>query len=134
MRMDAPGTLLAWILTAIVALPLSPCAFIASADCQIPAKATVEVAQQPARSCCADSTQPAERPSHQEQQKPCAGDCCRLSPFGPTVEKLVHAAPPLVASMVWPHVESSWSGDVVCPAAALEPSLPLHVLHCQWRC
>jgi hypothetical protein len=132
--MSAPGTVLVWMLTAIVALPLSPCAFIASARCHDPVKATVEVAKQPARSCCAQNTQPAEQPAHKERQKPCAGDCCRLSPFGPTVEKLALAAQPLVVSMVWAHLESLWCGDVVSPTAVHEPTLALHVLHCQWRC
>lgn len=132
--MNAPGTALVWMLTAMVALPLSPCAFIASASCNDPAKATVEVAQRPARSCCAHDRQPAEQPVPKERQKPCGGDCCRLSPFGPTVEKPVLAAQPLGLAMVWPHIENAWSVVVISPTAALEPSLPLHVLHCRWRC
>ena len=134
MHMNAPGMLLVWMLMAIVALPLSPCALIASACYRDLAKATIEVAHQPVRSCCADSTQPAERPSHNEPQNPYAGCCCRLSSLGPTVEKVALAAPPLAVSMGWAHVAKSSSGDVVSLTAALEQSLSLHVLHCRWRC
>jgi hypothetical protein len=132
--MSAPGTFLVWMLTAIVALPLSPCAFITSACCQKPAEATDEVAPRPARSCCAQHGQESERPAPKNRQKPCAGECCQLSPFAPTVEKVMPPAQPLVALLLLPPVDIGWVGAVVSPTVAVEPSLPLHVLHCQWRC
>jgi hypothetical protein len=132
--MNAPGRVVVWVCAAVVALPLSPCAFFSIACCTHDVPAAAEVAQASQRPCCAQHSEPARQPSPKHpQKKPCSGDCCRVSPFTKGGEKLVlpAIAPALLA--VLPHFDVASVGDAMLPASAASQLVSLRVLHCQWR-
>jgi hypothetical protein len=128
--MAALGTLLTWVCAAIVALPLAPCAFIASACHHGPADAAAT--SQPARSCCAQHSEPAAPDSDQPREKPCSGECCKLSPYVPPLEKVALDAHPLALVAVLPALEDAVAATSHASDAALPPPGSLQILHCQW--
>jgi len=121
-----------WICLAIVALPLSPCAFFSSA-----CGGTVHAAQaEPVsaeRSCCAEHSKPASEPVQGDEDS-CPQDCCKLSPFVPPAVPVVHDAPQLLAMVaILPEVSSAVSSPRELERDLPAVAIPLHVLHCQWR-
>jgi hypothetical protein len=130
--MNAPGRLLAWTCAAVVALPLSPCAFFWSTFCRHePAGTLVSFSADAPRTCCKGHSEPAQRPTP-AREKPCEGDCCKISPYTTSGEEHLGLSLAPAAAVVS-------FGDAPAPGAILSASvvprpLALHVLHCQWRC
>lgn len=132
--MSAPGRVVGWICAVVVALPLSPCAFFSTACCAHDEPATDEVVQTSERPCCASHAAPAEKPDRPQPEKPCQGECCLLSPFVQTGEKLVLAVPPAALAAAIVHFDAAPAGEAVLLSSAAPQPLSLQVLHCQWRC
>jgi hypothetical protein len=132
--MNAPGSVLAWVCAAVVALPLSPCAFFSSTCChKAEAGETASADQAAERPCCAEHSQPVERPAKQDREQPCQGDCCLLSPFAQTAEKVVLASPLAIVALAVGPSDVSPAGEAFLPTSAAPQPLSLQVLHCQWR-
>ncbi len=134
--MHALGTSLVWLCTLIVALPLSPCAFFASASCRNEPAIESALLSEPVSSCCAQhggpEKQPGDRPLDEEGM-PCQGECCRLSPFVPLAEKVLVDAQPLAVASALPQVVALPARPLALPGAVLAEAPPLQILHCQWR-
>jgi hypothetical protein len=117
-----------------VALPLSPCAFFSSTCChQSEAGETQPAAEASERPCCAEHSRPAERSGQQHREQPCQGDCCLLSPFAQTAEKVVLASPTAIVALAVGPSDVSPAGEAFLPTTAAPQPLSLQVLHCQWR-
>ena len=130
--MSAPGKLLAWLCAGIVAMPLSPCAFLMDACHARAHQAASAKAAALAGSCCAKNRErPADRPA---REAPCRGDCCRVVPLVPSVEKPASQlpAPALAAGLADSHDFAS--GPLLPVEGSAGRPHSLHVLHCQWRC
>ncbi len=128
--MHSLGTSLVWLCTLIVALPLSPCAFFASASCQHESTAESAVVAEPIKPCCAQHRAPVKRPA--DHGKPCESECCRLSPFVPVAEKAFVDAQPL-ALVSAPELAALPVRPLAPPSAVMAEAPPLQILHCQWR-
>lgn len=121
-----------WICLAIVALPLSPCAFFSSACCGA-AHATAAEPVSAERPCCAKHSESAGKPVQRDNDS-CQHECCKLSPFVPPAAPAMNDAPLMLALVVLPSevtsvVSSPRELERDLPAAAI----PLNILHCQWR-
>jgi hypothetical protein len=132
--MNAPGRVVVWVCAAVVALPLSPCAFFSTAACRGKQAATEQVARTSERPCCAQHTRPLDQPTEPKREKPCRGECCLLSPFAQTGDKLVLESPALTVLSVLPHFDGTPSAEATFLTSAAAQPLSLHILHCQWRC
>ena len=134
--MHALGSSLVWLCTLIVALPLSPCAFFASACCQHEAALETALLAEPVKPCCAQHSAPqhgtpVKQPADNSQ--PCQSECCRLSPFVPVAEKVLLDAQPELFAGVAVEIVSLPVGPLALPSAPLAEAPPLRILHCQWR-
>ena len=122
-----------WICLAIVALPLSPCAFFSSACCGNEHAAASE-AVSAERPCCAKHSEPANQPIQGGDGNSCQHECCKLSPFVPAAVPVMHDAPLMLAAVVLPPDVSS---AVISPRELARDlhaeAIPLTILHCQWR-
>lgn|GEM_PF-3018167 len=121
-----------WICLAIVALPLSPCAFFSSACCGSERAPQAEPVSAE-RPCCVKHSEPSSTPV-QDGNNSCQHECCKLSPFVPPVSPVMHDASLMLAMVVIPPEVTS----VVSSPRDLERDLstaaiPLNLLHCQWR-
>jgi hypothetical protein len=136
--MNPAWTLAAWTCVGLVALPMSPCALLPRMCSHLVAAraaaghAPLAAAERP--SCCAERDSSPGNSSPEKPAAPCPRGCCRLTPIGPTVEKVV------AADGVWSApclADRTIDRGVVHPAAAQEARLPaqtLHSLSCLWRC
>lgn len=132
--MNALGTVLVWISAAIVALPLSPCAFFSSACCgHKQAAQAEEVAHDAERPCCAQHEPPAKPADDGEHERPCSSVCCQVSPFVPAEQVVVDAHPWAMLAALSPLADAPIE-NVAAQPLVLRPPIPLQVLHCQWRC
>ncbi len=130
--MHALGTTLVWLCMVTVAFPLSPCAFLAS-PCHVKQDAAEpQAATEPVRSCCAEQSVPAEQPAPGNGE-PCRGDCCRLDPIAPGVEKPLAEAQPLMAFDMLPLPNALAISPVAHASFTIAEAPPLQILHCQWR-
>src|SRR4051812_42398728 len=118
--MHALGTTLVWVCMLIVALPLSPCAFVSVGCCRHESAAKAEaraladaecceVEAADVASCCAhhqasSGQAPADETPAQRDGQPCKTDCCRLSPFVPSLAKVLLDAQPLVLAYSVPQL------------------------------
>lgn len=130
--MSAAGNVLVWICAALTALPLAPCAFVASGCRGHDEQAAAPAEPQPERSCCTHEEQLPGDPTEPERS-PCQGECCELSPFMPVGDKVV--VPPAVLFVALPIIDDAQSADRDLSSTIAAPAkLSLNVLHCQWRC
>jgi hypothetical protein len=127
-----------WICLAIVALPLSPCAFFSSACCGSEHAAdTQAISQMPVsaeRPCCAKHSEPIDKPVQGEDSNSCQHECCKLSPFVPPAVPVMHDAPLMLAMVALPpEVSSAVSSPREFERDLPAVAIPLNLLHCQWR-
>jgi hypothetical protein len=136
--MGAWTTLLRWTCIGLVSLPLSPCALL-PAVCVLhdgnanPAPAQAAIAPSE-HSCCSKSPESTNHSSPTKPASRCPHGCCRLTPVGPTVEKVTVAGVPTVTAFV--SCPLALATAAVLPPAQ-EPQLPaqtLQNLSCLWRC
>ena len=143
--MHAFGTTLVWVCMLIVALPLSPCAFVSVGCCRHESAAKAEAATladeecceadaSDVASCCAHHRAPADETPAKPDGQPCKTDCCRLSPFVPSLAKVLVDAQPLVLAHSVSQLVALPAGWLALPSSALIKAVPLRILHCQWRC
>jgi len=141
--MQALGTTLIWVCMLIVALPLSPCAFVSVGCC--PYNATAEEESVAAADCtaadasdvppcCAHHQAPTGQAPVKQGDRSCKTDCCRLSPFVPSLAKVLLDAQPLVLAHSVPQRVALPAGWLALPSSTLIEAVPLRILHCQWRC
>jgi hypothetical protein len=123
-----------WVCLVIVALPLSPCAFLSDACCGMEHTATAAEPVSAERPCCAKHSEPASKPVQEDGSDSCQHDCCKLSPFVPSAVPVVHDAPLMLALVMLPsEVSSAVSGPRELARDLPAVAIPLRVLHCQWR-
>lgn len=131
--MHALSSSLTWLCTLIVALPLSPCAFFSSANCQHEPAVKTGALAEPAQTCCAQHGTPLTTPAEKQDSPPCQSECCRVSPFVPVAEKVLVDAPPLALAGAIPQIVALPGRPLAVPSAVLAEAPPLQILHCQWR-
>lgn len=124
---------LVWFCTLIVALPLSPCAFFASACSPVAAEADRDV-QPDVAPCCAEHAPRQSSPMEQRDSHPCERQCCQLSPFVPPAEKVLASAPLLLMATALADFVVSPASPLAAASAPLAETVPIQILHCQWRC
>ncbi|MEX2112315.1 MAG: hypothetical protein WD845_03975 [Pirellulales bacterium] len=136
--MRAGTTILSWISIGLVSLPMSPCALLPSVCVlaeESASAAPADAARVVAHSCCA-SPMEADSTKTPAPAKPasCPLECCRLSPVGLTVEKVLTAPPTLLTAYV-PYALADVGGCYLLPAQELLlPAQTLQALSCLWRC
>jgi hypothetical protein len=121
-----------WICLAIVALPLSPCAFFSS-DCCGTEHAQRSEPISAERPCCAKHSETSSTPVQGDSDS-CQHECCKLSPFVPPTSPVMHDAPLMLAMVALPsEVSSVVSSPREFDRHLLAETIPLNLLHCQWR-
>lgn len=122
-----------WVCLAIVALPLSPCAFFSSACCGEEQAVATEVVS-PEQPCCAKHAAPVQTPQGGSDGDSCQHECCKLSPFVPSAVPVMHDAPLMLAALDFmPMAFSAVSNPCEIARDVSAVGIPLNILHCQWR-